>query len=79
MQRLDRHLIQRILLIYLIILVVVTLSATLSQAARLTDEVLENGMGLQQFGLLLLTIVPKMAELVTPLAFGIAEIGRAHV
>lgn len=74
MQRLDRHLIQRILLIYLIILVVVTLSATLSQAARLTDEVLENGMGLQQFGLLLLTIMPKMAELVTPLAFGIAVV-----
>lgn len=74
MQSLDRHLIQRILLIYLIILAVVTLSATLSQAARLTDEVLASGMPLQQFGLLLLTIVPKMMELVTPLSFGLAVI-----
>ena len=74
MQRLDRILLLRLLAIFALILTVVTLSAVLSQAARLTDEVLRAGMSLSEFGGLILLIVPKMAELVTPLAFGIAVI-----
>ena len=74
MQRLDRILLRRLLAIFGLILTVVTLSAVLSQAARLTDEVLRAGMSLSEFGGLILLIVPKMAELVTPLAFGIAVI-----
>ena len=74
MQRLDRILLLRLLAIFGLILTVVTLSAVLSQAARLTDEVLRAGMSLSEFGGLILLIVPKMAELVTPLAFGIAVI-----
>lgn len=74
MQRLDRILLLRLLAIFALILTVVTLSAVLSQAARLTDEVLRAGMSLSEFGSLILLIVPKMAELVTPLAFGIAVI-----
>ena len=68
MQRLDRILLLRLLAIFGLILTVVTLSAVLSQAARLTDEVLRAGMSLSEFGGLILLIVPKMAELVTPLA-----------
>ncbi|MEC8154579.1 MAG: LptF/LptG family permease, partial [Pseudomonadota bacterium] len=74
MQRLDRILLLRLLAIFGLILTVVALSAVLSQAARLTDEVLRAGMSLSEFGGLILLIVPKMAELVTPLAFGIAVI-----
>ncbi|MEC7140352.1 MAG: LptF/LptG family permease [Pseudomonadota bacterium] len=74
MQRLDRILLLRLLAIFGLILTVVTLSAVLSQAARLTDDVLRAGMSLSEFGGLILLIVPKMAELVTPLAFGIAVI-----
>ena len=74
MQHLDRILLLRLLAIFGLILTVVTLSAVLSQAARLTDEVLRAGMSLSEFGGLILLIVPKMAELVTPLAFGIAVI-----
>ena len=65
MQRLDRILLLRLLVIFALILTVVTLSAVLSQAARLTDEVLRTGMSLSEFGGLILLIVPKMAELVT--------------
>ncbi|MAH87609.1 MAG: hypothetical protein CMF26_03245 [Kiloniella sp.] len=74
MQRLDRMFLARLLAIFVLILTVVALSAVLSQAARLTDEVLRAGIALDEFGALILLLAPKMIELVTPLAFGIAVI-----
>lgn len=74
MRRLDQQFLSRLLMIFVLILGVIALSATLSQAARLTENILERGLTLGQFALILLTIVPKMAELVTPLAFGIAVV-----
>ena len=74
MRRLDQQFLSRLLMIFVLILGVIALSATLSQAARLTGNILERGLTLGQFALILLTIVPKMAELVTPLAFGIAVV-----
>ena len=74
MRRLDQQFLSRLLMIFALILTVIALSATLSQAARLTESILERGLTLGQFALVLLTIVPKMAELVTPLAFGIAVV-----
>ena len=72
MHRLDQQLLIRLAMTFVLILGVITLSAVLSQAARLTDDVLEQGMSLSQFGLMLLSLTPKMAELVTPLSFGVA-------
>ena len=74
MHRLDQQLLIRLAMTFVLILTVVTLSAVLSQAARLTDDVLEQGMSLYQFGLMLLSLTPKMAELVTPLSFGVAVV-----
>ena len=74
MHRLDQQLLIRLAMTFVLILGVITLSAVLSQAARLTDDVLEQGMSLSQFGLMLLSLTPKMAELVTPLSFGVAMV-----
>jgi lipopolysaccharide export LptBFGC system permease protein LptF len=74
MHRLDQQLLARLTMTFVLILAVVTLSAVLSQAARLTDDILERGMSIEQFGLMLLALTPKMAELVTPLSFGVAVV-----
>lgn len=74
MHRLDQQLLARLTMTFVLILAVVMLSAVLSQAARLTDDILERGMSIEQFGLMLLALTPKMAELVTPLSFGVAVV-----
>ena len=74
MHALDQQMARRMALTFGLILLVVALSATFSQAARLTDDALEQGLGLSRFGLMILTIMPKMAELVAPLAFGVAVV-----
>lgn len=74
MHRLDQQFLARLVMIFLLILAVVGLSAVLSQAARLTDDILEHGLNLRGFGLMLLALTPKMMEMVTPLSFGVAVV-----
>jgi len=74
MHRLDQRFLVRTAGAFALILIVITLSATLSQAARLTADILERGLSLSQFAMVLLTMMPKMVELVIPLAFGIAMV-----
>jgi len=74
MHRLDQQFVLRATVVFGLILSVIALSATLSQAARLTDDILERGVDLAYFAAVLLAMVPKMLELVAPLAFGIAVV-----